>query len=426
MTQGKLRAASALQAAQEERDQLAERVQLQARQLQEEQAQTDSLAAERDSLQGGANRHRIRVSPTASVTGCCFRTNAVVTMHQAHEEGIRGVQKPCAAPSMPHTGLWPHQKANRLAGQALVGTDPTQSAAAPSSPCGPQAHCCTGQLNHPPARLVQACRCAYHHPEMFKKEAVHLTVEAWKKGCHAQPVRCSQIFCSPLSRRLRWSLCRPADRQQEGALQEALRTCPIWAAAATHTPGPFQQPKAHAVQASVLEGEKEVLQEAAEAAQARLREARESMAAQIKELSQLQHLPPRLQDMQDQVGSMGVSRGCLQRPSLCLEGIDWQSQLGHPGYCEADCSSCTELEGHAEPGRVWGFERPPATSRFVHGGHVIGNSSWAINDVMRPIAALVSGLHGRNRMAFSITASDPTLMRGVSNIKSLQTPSNCG
>ena len=73
MTQGKLRAASALQAAQDERDQLAERVQLQARQLQEEQAQTDSLAAERDSLQGEANRHRIRVSPTASVTGCCFR-----------------------------------------------------------------------------------------------------------------------------------------------------------------------------------------------------------------------------------------------------------------------------------------------------------------------------------------------------------------
>ena len=41
--------------------------------LQEEQAQTDSLAAERDSLQGEANRHRIRVSPAGSLKDCCFR-----------------------------------------------------------------------------------------------------------------------------------------------------------------------------------------------------------------------------------------------------------------------------------------------------------------------------------------------------------------
>ena len=73
MTQAKLRAASALQAAQEERDQLAEQAQLRAQQLQEEQAQTDSLAAERDSLQGEANRHRIRVSPDGSLKDCCFR-----------------------------------------------------------------------------------------------------------------------------------------------------------------------------------------------------------------------------------------------------------------------------------------------------------------------------------------------------------------
>lgn len=101
------------------------------------------------------------------------------------------------------------------------------------------------------------------------------------------------------------------------------------------------------MQASVLEGEKEVLQEAAEAAQARLRETRESMAAQIKELSQLQHLPPRLQDMQDQVG----------------HPVIW---LGHHGCCEADRSSCPGLKGHAETG-----------------------------------------------MGFSITASDPALVRAV-------------
>ena len=73
ITQAKLRAASALQAAQEDRDQLAEQAQLQTRQLQEERAQTDSLAAERDSLQGEANRLRIRVRPAGSVTDCCVK-----------------------------------------------------------------------------------------------------------------------------------------------------------------------------------------------------------------------------------------------------------------------------------------------------------------------------------------------------------------
>ena len=96
----------------------------------------------------------------------------------------------------------------------------------------------------------------------------------------------------------------------------AAGTCPIWARTATHSTPAFQQAKSCAVQASVLEGEKEVLQEAAEAAQARLRETRESMAAQIKELSQLQHLPPRLQDMQDQVGCLGGSKRLPAAPKL--------------------------------------------------------------------------------------------------------------
>ena len=55
------------------------------------------------------------------------------------------------------------------------------------------------------------------------------------------------------------------------------------------------------LQVGLLEGEKAVLEEAATTAQQRLREGREVMAAQNRELGQLQHLPPRLQDMQDQV-----------------------------------------------------------------------------------------------------------------------------
>lgn len=53
-------------------------------------------------------------------------------------------------------------------------------------------------------------------------------------------------------------------------------------------------------QAQVLTSEKEVLEESAAAANAKAQEIREAMAAQTKQLGQLQYLPPRLQDMQEQ------------------------------------------------------------------------------------------------------------------------------
>ena len=55
------------------------------------------------------------------------------------------------------------------------------------------------------------------------------------------------------------------------------------------------------VQISVLNSEKEVLEESAATANAKVQETREAMAAQAKQLGQLQYLPPRLQDMQEQV-----------------------------------------------------------------------------------------------------------------------------
>lgn len=51
----------------------------------------------------------------------------------------------------------------------------------------------------------------------------------------------------------------------------------------------------------MLEGEKEVLKEEAAAATARLKEHRETLAASTRELGQLQHLAPRLEDLQQQV-----------------------------------------------------------------------------------------------------------------------------
>ena len=51
----------------------------------------------------------------------------------------------------------------------------------------------------------------------------------------------------------------------------------------------------------MLHSDKEVLEEAAANANARMQENREALAAQTKELGQLQYLPPRLQDMQEQV-----------------------------------------------------------------------------------------------------------------------------
>ena len=50
----------------------------------------------------------------------------------------------------------------------------------------------------------------------------------------------------------------------------------------------------------MLTSEKEVLEESAAAANAKVQESREAMAAQTKQLGQLQYLPPRLQDMQEQ------------------------------------------------------------------------------------------------------------------------------
>lgn len=55
------------------------------------------------------------------------------------------------------------------------------------------------------------------------------------------------------------------------------------------------------VQISVLESEQEVLEESAATANLKVQETREAMAAQAKQLGQLQYLPPRLQDMQEQV-----------------------------------------------------------------------------------------------------------------------------
>ena len=57
------------------------------------------------------------------------------------------------------------------------------------------------------------------------------------------------------------------------------------------------------LQVDVLKGEKEVLEESAAAANAKMQETREAMAVQTKQLGQLQYLPPRLQDMQEQVSS---------------------------------------------------------------------------------------------------------------------------
>lgn len=57
----------------------------------------------------------------------------------------------------------------------------------------------------------------------------------------------------------------------------------------------------------MLLSEKEVLEEAAANANARMQENREALAAQTKQLGQLQYLPPRLQDMQEQVCTRGES-----------------------------------------------------------------------------------------------------------------------
>lgn len=69
----------------------------------------------------------------------------------------------------------------------------------------------------------------------------------------------------------------------------------------------------------MLNSEKEVLEEAAASATTKVQESREAMAAQTKQLGQLQYLPPRLQDMQEQVRTLFYSlrtHGCMYR--FCL------------------------------------------------------------------------------------------------------------
>ena len=63
----------------------------------------------------------------------------------------------------------------------------------------------------------------------------------------------------------------------------------------------------------MLNSEKEVLEEAAATAKAKVHESREAMAAQAKQLGQLQYLPPRLQDMQEQVKGQQL---CKELPTL--------------------------------------------------------------------------------------------------------------
>lgn len=71
------------------------------------------------------------------------------------------------------------------------------------------------------------------------------------------------------------------------------------------------------LQIGVLSSEKEVLEEAASKANAKVREIREAMAGQNKQLGQLQVLPPRLQDMQEQVISPGIRQSPLHAIMAC-------------------------------------------------------------------------------------------------------------
>ena len=71
----------------------------------------------------------------------------------------------------------------------------------------------------------------------------------------------------------------------------------------------------------VLNSEKEVLEEAAASATTKVQESREAMAAQTKQLGQLQYLPPRLQDMQEQVCTLAYCLVicCCDVPSLSAD-----------------------------------------------------------------------------------------------------------
>lgn len=75
---------------------------------------------------------------------------------------------------------------------------------------------------------------------------------------------------------------------------------------------------------SVLTSEKEVLEDSAAAANLKVQETREAMAAQAKQLGQLQYLPPRLQDMQEQV-------------QACTEHATWNR-------LDLTCLACCKLK----------------------------------------------------------------------------------
>ena len=76
----------------------------------------------------------------------------------------------------------------------------------------------------------------------------------------------------------------------------------------------------------MLHSEKEVLEEAAANANARMQENREALAAQTKQLGQLQYLPPRLQDMQEQVCTFE------------------ESESVHLALIASDCGSLTQIK----------------------------------------------------------------------------------
>lgn len=81
------------------------------------------------------------------------------------------------------------------------------------------------------------------------------------------------------------------------------------------------------MQISVLNSEKEVLEEAAATANLKVQETREAMAAQAKQLGQLQYLPPRLQDMQEQVQAC-TGHATLERlDSTCLAHCKLQTSF---------------------------------------------------------------------------------------------------
>lgn len=75
----------------------------------------------------------------------------------------------------------------------------------------------------------------------------------------------------------------------------------------------------------MLNSEKEVLEEAAASANTKVQESREAMAAQTKQLGQLQYLPPRLQDMQEQVCALSYSfRSCGCNVQLLCAESHWK------------------------------------------------------------------------------------------------------